>query len=26
VDDLELYKLEFQRISWDFAEFGRKNS
>jgi len=26
LDDLELYKFNFQRISRDFADFGRNNS
>jgi len=26
LDDLELYKFEFQRISPDFADFARNNS
>jgi len=27
LDDLELYKFEFsERISWDFADFGRNDS
>jgi len=26
LDDLELYMLEFERISRNFADFGRNNS